>query len=547
MAEGEDVNWLMACAALASSHNLKSLDPIDKITILTLKRYPKAREILQQGWKTEKFTPFDPVSKRITTTCILDGEKWSFCKGAPKAILSIAECNEPTARHYRDTATDFARRGFRSLGVASKRGDAPWKVIGMLPMFDPPREDTAHTILEAQNLGLSVKMLTGDAIAIAKETCKLLALGTKVYNSQRLMAGGLAGTTQYDLIEKADGFAEVFPEHKYQVVEMLQQRGHLTAMTGDGVNDAPSLKKSDCGIAVEGATEAAQAAADIVFLAPGLSTIVDAIKVARQIFQRMKAYVQYRIALCLHLELYLTTSMIIINETIRTDLIVFLALFADLATIAVAYDNAHYEPRPVEWQLSKIWFVSVILGILLAVSTWIMRGTFFLPSGGLVQNFGNVQLMLFLQISLVENWLIFVTRGGKTWPSWKLVGAIFAVDVISTLFCIFGWLHGGKHEFDTIPADEFIEDRYSEDTSVVTVVVIWGYSIGVTIVVAIVYFLLVSIGWIDNLGRESRSRADTAMEKILSHLSRIALEHETDVHGNTKWILGSKGTGEEEE
>lgn len=547
MAEGEDVNWLMACAALASSHNLKSLDPIDKITILTLKRYPKAREILQQGWKTEKFTPFDPVSKRITTTCILDGEKWSFCKGAPKAILSIAECNEATARHYRDTATDFARRGFRSLGVASKRGDAPWKVIGMLPMFDPPREDTAHTILEAQNLGLSVKMLTGDAIAIAKETCKLLALGTKVYNSQRLMAGGLAGTTQYDLIEKADGFAEVFPEHKYQVVEMLQQRGHLTAMTGDGVNDAPSLKKSDCGIAVEGATEAAQAAADIVFLAPGLSTIVDAIKVARQIFQRMKAYVQYRIALCLHLELYLTTSMIIINETIRTDLIVFLALFADLATIAVAYDNAHYEPRPVEWQLSKIWFVSVILGMLLAISTWIMRGTFFLPSGGLVQTFGNVQVMLFLQISLVENWLIFVTRGGKTWPSWKLVGAIFAVDVISTLFCIFGWLHGGKHEFDTIPVDKFIEDRYSEDTSVVTVVVIWGYSIGVTIVVAIVYFLLISIGWIDNLGRESRSRADTAMENILSHLSRIALEHETDVHGNTKWILGSKGTGEEEE
>jgi len=547
VAEGEDVNWMMACAALASSHNLKALDPIDKITILTLKRYPKAREILQQGWKTEKFTPFDPVSKRITTICTLKGEKWAFCKGAPKAVLSIAECDESTAKHYRDTAADFARRGFRSLGVASKRGDEPWKVIGMLPMFDPPREDTAHTILEAQNLGLSVKMLTGDAIAIAKETCKLLALGTKVYNSQRLIAGGVTGSAQYDLVEKADGFAEVFPEHKYQVVEMLQQRGHLTAMTGDGVNDAPSLKKSDCGIAVEGATEAAQAAADIVFLAPGLSTIVDAIKVARQIFQRMKAYVQYRIALCLHLELYLTTSMIIINETIRTDLIVFLALFADLATIAVAYDNAHYEPRPVEWQLPKIWVISVILGFLLAISTWIMRGTFYLPSGGLVQNFGNVQLMLFLQVSLVENWLIFVTRGGKTWPSWKLVGAIFLVDVISTLFCIFGWLHGGLHEFNTIPKDSFQQNNYSVQTSVVTVVVIWCYSIGVTIVVAIVYFLLLSIKWIDNLGRDSRSHADTTMENILSHLSRVAIEHETDVHGKTKWVLGARGTGEEEE
>lgn len=130
--------------------------------------------------------------------------------------------------------------------------------------------------------------------------------------------------------------------------------------------------------------------------------------------------------------------MIIINETLRTDLIVFLALFADLATIAVAYDNAHYEQRPVEWQLPKIWVISVVLGLLLAISTWIMRGSFYLPGGGMVQNFGNVQLMLFLQVSLVENWLIFVTRGGQTWPNWKLVGAIFLVDVISTLFCVFG-------------------------------------------------------------------------------------------------------------
>lgn len=465
---------MMACAAMASSHNLKALDPIDKITILTLKRYPKAREILQQGWKTEKFTPFDPVSKRITSTCTLKGEKWAFCKGAPKAVLSIAECDESTAKHYRDTAADFARRGFRSLGVASKRGDEPWKVIGMLPMFDPPREDTAHTILEAQNLGLSVKMLTGDAIAIAKETCKLLALGTKVYNSQRLIAGGVTGATQYDLVEKADGFAEVFPEHKYQVVEMLQQRGHLTAMTGDGVNDAPSLKKSDCGIAVEGATEAAQAAADIVFLAPGLSTIVDAIKVARKIFQRMKAYIQYRIALCLHLEIYLTTSMIIINETIRLDLVVFLALFADLATIAIAYDNAHYELRPVEWQLPKIWLISVVLGTMLALSTWTMRGSFYLPDEGMVQNFGNIQLMLFLQVSLVENWLIFVTRGGQTYPSWKLVGAIFIVDVISTLFCIFGWLAGSPDEFFTDPKPKLDKPvEYSHQTSIVTVVIIW--------------------------------------------------------------------------
>jgi H+-transporting ATPase len=537
---------MMAVAALASSHNVKSLDPIDKVTILTLKRYPRAKEILAQGWQTVKFTPFDPVSKRITAVVIKDGVTFTCAKGAPKAILNLTNCSKEDSDMYKAKTTEFARRGFRSLGVAVKEGDGDWQLLGMLPMFDPPREDTASTIAEAQVLGLQVKMLTGDAIAIAKETCKMLALGTKVYNSERLIHGGLSGTTQHDLVEKADGFAEVFPEHKYQVVEMLQQRGHLTAMTGDGVNDAPSLKKSDCGIAVEGATEAAQAAADIVFLAPGLSTIVSAIKIARQIFQRMKAYIQYRIALCLHLEIYLVTSMIIINETIRVQLIVFLALFADLATIAVAYDNAHFEQRPVEWQLPKIWIISVILGILLALGTWVIRGALFLPDGGIIENFGSIQGILFLEVSLTENWLIFVTRGGNTWPSWQLVGAILGVDVISTLFTVFGWLCGGGGE----PSDPAtVNHLLSQNghTSIVTVVIVWGYSIGVTIVIALVYYLLSSLSWLDNLGRAKRSHADTQMENVLMHLSKVAVAHEKDEHGQDRWHLTPKATEAEED
>jgi len=346
-------------------------------------------------------------------------------------------------------------------------------------------------------------------------------------------------------VERADGFAEVFPEHKYQVVEMLQQRGHLTAMTGDGVNDAPSLKKSDCGIAVEGASEAAQAAADIVFLAPGLSTIVTAIKIARQIFQRMKAYIQYRIALCLHLEIYLVSSMVIINETVNVELVVFLALFADLATIAVAYDNAHFEARPVEWQLPKIWVISVILGILLALGTWVVRGSMYLPNGGIIENFGSVQEILFLEISLTENWLIFVTRGGNTWPSWQLVLAIFGVDVLATLFCVFGWI-SSPAEFDD-PLDLAGNFSTNGHTSIVTVVVIWIYSIGVTIVIAIVYYLLNRITWLDNLGRSNRSKGDTDMENIIGHLSKLALEHERDEAGVDRYHLITKATDAEED
>jgi H+-transporting ATPase len=547
VAEGEDVNWMMACAALASSHNIKNLDPIDKVTILTLKRYPKARDILKDDWKTEKFTPFDPVSKRITTVCTLRGDRFTCAKGAPKAVLNLTSCSKETADLFRDKATEFARRGFRSLGVAYQKNNDPWVLLGMLSMFDPPREDTAQTIIESQQLGVPVKMLTGDAIAIAKETCKMLALGTKVYNSHKLIHGGLTGTTQHDLVERADGFAEVFPEHKYQVVEMLQQRGHLTAMTGDGVNDAPSLKKSDCGIAVEGSSEAAQAAADIVFLAPGLSTIVLAIKQARQIFQRMKAYIQYRIALCLHLEIYLVTSMIIINETIRSELIVFIALFADLATVAVAYDNAHSEQRPVEWQLPKIWIISTVLGVLLAIATWVVRASMYVPNGGIIQNWGNVQEVLFLEVALTENWLIFVTRGGQTFPSWQLIIAIGAVDALATLFCVFGWLAGNPYQVPlNNPMSQFTE-TLNGHTDIVTVVVIWGYSIGVTIVIAIVYYLLNSIPSLADIGRKSRSHHDSQMENIIGHLTKLTLQYETTPTGEGRYLLQPKAADEDEE
>jgi H+-transporting ATPase len=239
--------------------------------------------------------------------------------------------------------------------------------------------------------------------------------------------------------------------------------------------------------------------------------------------------------------------MIIINETVRVDLIVFIALFADLATVAVAYDNAHSESRPVEWQLPKIWIISVVLGILLALGTWVIRGSMYLPNGGIVQNFGSIQEILFLEISLTENWLIFVTRGGKTWPSWQLVGAIFAVDVLATLFCLFGWLSGNLNEEVADPATHF-HQRPDGWVDVVTVVVIWAYSIGVTIVIAIVYFLMNRIPALNDLGRKTRSKKDTDIENILAHVAKMALEHEVDDStGKNRYILTTRSAEEEED
>ncbi|KZV90146.1 putative PMA1-H+-transporting P-type ATPase [Exidia glandulosa HHB12029] len=513
--EGVDLDWMLAVAVLASSHNIKALDPIDRVTIVALKDYPNARKILsERKWKTQKFTPFDPVSKRITAE-VEDGEgkKFICAKGAPNAIIKL--CNPPKdkAESAKEKSAEYAGRGFRTLGVAVQENGGQWQMLGLIPMFDPPRSDTASTVGEAGQLGVRIKMLTGDAVAIAKETCKQLALGTNVYDSARLIGGtDMAGSDMHNFVESADGFAEVTPEHKYRVVEMLQNRGHLIAMTGDGVNDAPSLKRADCGIAVEGASDAARSAADVVFLDEGLSTIITAIKVARQIFHRMKAYIVYRIALCLHLEIYLTISILVLNETIRPDLIVFIALFADLGTIAIAYDRAPFAKAPVEWQMPKIWIISTVLGLLLAGATWIIRGTLLLNNGGIIANWGSVQEILFLEVALTENWLILVTRGGGTWPSWQLIGALLGIDVLATVFCVFGWISGS--------------DPHNGHTDIVTVVRVWAFSFAVIVIAALVYYILNRITWLDNLGKANRGRKREEYEDFVTNLRRLTIIHE---------------------
>lgn len=450
----------MLTACLAASRKTKGLDAIDKAFLKSLKHYPRAKSILSK-YKVIEFHPFDPVSKKVTAVVESpEGERFVCVKGAPLFVLRTVEEDHPLPEEvindYKNKVAEFASRGFRSLGVARRHGDDPWEIMGIMPCMDPPRYDTARTINEAKNLGLSIKMLTGDAVGIARETARQLGLGTNVYNSEKLGLGGggdMPGSEVYDFVEAADGFAEVFPQHKYNVVEILQQRGYLVAMTGDGVNDAPSLKKADTGIAVEGASDAARSAADIVFLAPGLSAIIDALKTSRQIFHRMYAYVIYRIALSLHLEIFLGLWIIILNTSLQLELVVFIAIFADIATLAIAYDNAPFSKTPVKWNLPKLWGISTILGIILAIGTWITLTTTFVSGRGIIQNFGQRDEVLFLEITLTENWLIFVTRAnGPFWstiPSWQLAGAIAIVDLVATFFCLFGWFVGGQTRYIT--------------------------------------------------------------------------------------------------
>ncbi|GAA5992525.1 hypothetical protein JCM10908_000864 [Rhodotorula pacifica] len=525
VAEGVDTDWFMAVAVLASSHNIKSLDPIDKLCVTALKDFPGACKILREGhYKTLSFEPFNPASKRITAEVEQDGKRFTCCKGAPNAILRLSQFPTDVVKHYRSTAAGFAARGFRSLGVAVKEEGKEWQLLGLLSMSDPPRADTPATIREAQELGIQIKMLTGDAVAIARETCRQLGMGDKVYDSHRLLGGGMSGTEIRDFIEAADGFGEVLPEDKYSVVDLLRQRGHLVAMTGDGTNDAPALKQADCGIAVEGATDAARSAADIIFLDEGLSTMILAIKTAREIFHRMKSYIIYRIALCLHLEIYLLLSMLILNETIRVDLVVFISLFSDVATIAIAYDNAQSAHRPVEWQLPKVWITSTILGILLAAGTWIMRGTLFLVkedgTGGIIQTYGSLQETLYLQVALSESWLILITRcdlgkdaGKVRWPSFWLIAAVLGVDILATVFAALGWMSG--------PAA-----HHGGWDAILTLVRIWGYCALEMIIIAGVWWVLNKINWLNELGRHKAGKKNPLLENFLTEVQRLTIVHE---------------------
>src|ERR1019366_7952747 len=203
--------------------------------------------------------------------------------------------------------------------------------------FDPPREDAKATIATALAMGVKVKMVTGDALAIAQETADKLGLGTNI-----LDASGFGDTKHNETaqlaesIEKADGFAQVFPEHKFHIVDVLQQRGHIVGMTGDGVNDAPALKKADCGIAVSGATDAARAAAAIVLMTPGLAVIIDAIKESRRIFQRMNSYAIYRIAETIRVLLFMTLSILVFNFfPVTAVMIVLIAVLNDFPIMMI--------------------------------------------------------------------------------------------------------------------------------------------------------------------------------------------------------------------
>jgi H+-transporting ATPase len=388
------------------------------------------------------FTPFDPVHKRTEAEVKdKDGKAFKVTKGAPQVILTLAGNAAQVKEAVKKAVDEFAARGFRSLGVARDEGDGQWQFVGVLPLFDPPREDAKVTIATAQQMGVKVKMVTGDALAIAKETAKKLDMGANILDATTLGDLEKDVTAQAaEAIEKADGFAQVFPEHKYHIIDVLQKRNHIVGMTGDGVNDAPALKKADCGIAVSGATDAARAAAAIVLMTPGLSVIIDAIKESRKIFQRMNSYAIYRIAETLRVLLFMTLAILAFNfYPLTAVMIVMIALLNDGAILSIAYDNVRYRNQPEAWNMRVVLGVSTVLGIIGTVAAF---GLFYLGMNVFHLDHAHVQTLMYLKLSVAGHLTIFLTRTrGPFWsirPAKILWIAVLGTQAIATLIAVYG-------------------------------------------------------------------------------------------------------------
>lgn len=434
---GISADDLILTASLASQTS--DDDPIDKTILAGL----KDATVLDR-YQVTHFTPFDPVAKRteadITTA---DGQTFKTSKGAPQVMLDLAYNKEEIEGPVNQIIEDYAKKGYRALGVAKTNPQGQWQFLGIISLFDPPRVDSQLTLQSALKLGVPVKMITGDQVLIAKETARQLGLGNNILDAKifREVPPNQLGTLDEQILS-ADGFGQVFPEDKYHIVDVLQKTDHIVGMTGDGVNDAPALKKADAGIAVSGATDAARAAADIVLLTPGLSVIVDAIKLSRQIFERMTSYVLYRIIATIQILVFTTLAILFFNSyPITAIMIVFLAILNDGAIMTIAYDNAKISKVPQAWDLPKVLTIASVLGVVNVIATFLV---YYLAGRVWGMTPDKVQTYIFLNIALLGMMTLYSVRAkGPFWslaPAKPLAIATGISVIISSLISLFGIL-----------------------------------------------------------------------------------------------------------
>lgn len=448
----------MVCLMAARASRMENQDAIDAAIVGCLADPKEARAGIQEV----HFLPFNPVDKRTAITYIdNDGHWYRSSKGAPEQILDLAHNKTEIAARVHSIIDKFAERGLRSLAVARQEvpekdkesSGSHWDFLGLMPLFDPPRHDSAETIRRALNLGVSVKMITGDQLAIGKETGRRLGMGTNMYPSSSLLGAhkdeSIAALPVDELIEKADGFAGVFPEHKYEIVKRLQEKKHIVGMTGDGVNDAPALKKADIGIAVADATDAARSASDIVLTEPGLSVIISAVLTSRAIFQRMKNYTIYAVSITIRIVVGFLLLALIWKFDFSPFMVLVIAILNDGTIMTISKDRVKPSPLPDSWKLREIFSIGVVLGTYLALMTvlffWLMHETHFFSDRFGVREIGwsqsRMTAAVYLQVSIISQALIFVTRS-RSWsfmerPGVLLMSAFVIAQLVATFIAVY--------------------------------------------------------------------------------------------------------------
>jgi len=488
--EGETQYTLLRYAAMAAKWKEPAKDALDTL-VLKAVDMPSLENVEQLA-----YMPFDPTVKRTEGTVVENGKTFKCTKGAPNILLRLVGVDQELSKKVDDDVKYFGEKGTRCLAVAKSDEDGKWKFLGLLTFLDPPRPDTKKTISDAREYGVQVKMITGDHHLIALQTAKVLEMGPSygkdchiidahskdpkeqlpILDPKTKLKPANLSEDYGEMMLASDGFAGVFPEHKYLIVECLREMGYKTGMTGDGVNDAPALKRADVGIAVQGSTDAAAAAADIVLTEPGLSTIVEGIFVARCIFIRIRNFITYRIAATMDLLMFFFIAVFLLHPNefqpanpaaipgypdagyswpkffhMPVMMLMLITLLNDGTLIAIGYDNAIPPKEPSNWNLPLLFLVgftlasvstlSSLLLLYLCLNSWNPHGVFqTIGIGGL--SFGQITTTIYLKVSISGFLTLFAARAGDNffWTSSPapilLIAGCFALTMSTIMACV---------------------------------------------------------------------------------------------------------------
>jgi len=433
----------------AAASNEADQDAID----LAFLRTARARRLLAEAEKTLSFVPFSPKTRRTEAVIERNGQRFRVIKGALRTVAAAAGLQETAIAALEASANEEAQKGFRSIAVARTAGDGPFRLVGIALLSDAPRPDSRQLIDELRSLGVTVKMLTGDALAVARETARTLGLGEIIRAPDLREAESSSASHAGELVRDSGGFAEVYPEDKFLVVKSLQSAGHVVGMTGDGVNDAPALRQAEIGIAVSSATDVAKGAASVVLTTEGLGGIIDLVKNGRAIYQRVLTWIINKISRTILKSGFVVIAYLVTGKFVISALgMVLLVFMTDFVKIALSTDRVRPSEKPESWNIGPLVRVAVFLGLLMLAEAlgllaigWHRFGL--AASDGRLQTFTFQTLLFFALFSLVsirERRAFWASR-----PSAVLAIALFADACAGILIGLYGLA-----EMQPLPLDQ---------------------------------------------------------------------------------------------